>query len=139
MTDTQLLPYPYDDAHQRRLAAPLSLMLTEFHFLLLYNDRLIAVSQLDNVIAHLDNLGNAARGSQMKGLVFDPTKSTRWAYAEDAIYQVDMIDEDRHMWLKYKEKGLFEEALRYCKNPAQRDIVRPASLNHCWYHFHAFF
>jgi hypothetical protein len=123
MADTQLLPYPYDESRQRRLASPLSLVLSEFHFLLLYEDRFIAVSQLDNTIAHEESLGRGSRGSRMRGLVFDPTKSALWAYAEDAIYQVFVMDEDRHVWRKYLEKGLFEEALRYCKLPHHRDQV----------------
>lgn len=124
MADTQLLPYPWcDEARQRRLGSPLSLVLSEFHFLLLYEDRFVAVSQLDNTVAHEESLGRGSRGSRMRGLVLDPTKAALWAYAEDAIYQLFAVDEDRHVWRKYLEKGLFEEALRYCKLPGQRDQV----------------
>ncbi len=51
----------------------------------------------------------------MRGLADDPTKGTKWAYAEDAVYQIMVNDEDRHVWRLYLDKGLYEEALRYCK------------------------
>lgn len=50
-----LLPYPYSEgssAPPGSSTAPLSVALTEFHFLLLYQDRVCAVSSLDDKLVY---------------------------------------------------------------------------------------
>jgi hypothetical protein len=132
MTDTQLLPYP--DAPVRAGSppkVPVSITMTEFHFLLLYEDRFVAISKLNNANVYEESLGRAQPGSRMRGLVSDPTLGTIWAYAENGVYKLFINDEDRYVWRLYLEKGQYEEALSYCKDDwTKKDKVWCAQADH---------
>ena len=114
MADSHLLPHPSDKNPKSRggPAGPVSLALTEFHFLLLCEDRLLAISTLNNQVVFEESLGRVpylppphprvfsfmsvesnwikkgSAGSRLRGLATDQTKGSIWCYAEDAIYLV---------------------------------------------------
>lgn len=60
-----LLQYPYSAANQSPISSPtaapnpvpLSMAVTDFHFLLLYHDRVCAVSRLDDRLVYEEFLG----------------------------------------------------------------------------------
>ncbi len=59
----------------------------------------------------------------MCGLAYDPIEKTSWVYTEYSIFEIVITKEDRNVWEMYLAKGLYEPALQYCKNPAQKDKV----------------
>ncbi|KAL6061226.1 tethering complex subunit [Balamuthia mandrillaris] len=151
--DTRLLPYPARTVDDRsavpsgvspiasppsfeamRAAGspqiPLALILTEFHFLLLYEDKFQAISVLNDEIVHEEHLGRGAEGSRMQGMTVDPTVGSMWVYAEDSVYQLIVEKEDRHVWELYLEKGQFEAAINYCQTPEQKDKVLCAQADY---------
>lgn len=60
--DTKLMPYPTDDSE--RSSKPMAIVLTEFHVLILFPDRLKAVCVLNEQLIHEDTFSEVS----MKGL-----------------------------------------------------------------------
>ncbi|RKP09914.1 Pep3/Vps18/deep orange family-domain-containing protein [Thamnocephalis sphaerospora] len=127
--NAKLLPYP-PRLHQTPPTgpdAPLSFALTEFHFVMLFNDRLLAVCQLNNEVVYEEPL---AIDLDYRRLVVDPIKRTYWAYTGASIYELIVEDEDRDVWRLYLKSRAYDTALRFCKDASQRDHVRTAQANH---------
>ena len=117
MTDTSLLPYPNSDI------PPLSLVLTEFHFLLLYSDKIQAICTLNKEVVWEENFPKSQKLGRMVGLAYDPFEKTVWVYGEYSVFELVITREDRNVWQLYLDKGQYEAALQYCKNSIQRDKV----------------
>lgn len=126
MVDTSLLPYPQTRANE----LPISLVLTEFHFLFLYSDRIIAISTLNNQVVSDDPFPKNQRIGRVRGMTRDAVARTIWLFAEFAVYEVVVTKEDRNVWQMYLDKGQYESALQYCKNPAQKDKVWTSQADH---------
>eukprot|EP00124_Ichthyophonus_hoferi_P001458 Ihof_evm1s77 gene=Ihof_evmTU1s77 len=127
ITATSILPY---SVIQRDSFPPNAILLTEFHFLVLNEDKLSAVCTLNGAIVFEDAL-NRKTDSTMKALVSDPTKHTMWCYSEDAIYEITVHDETRYIWRIYLDMKRYDTALQYCKGKAkQADEVLRAQAEH---------
>jgi len=63
------------------------------------------------------------RYGQMGGMAHDLLKGTTWVFSEGSVYEVIVTNEDRHVWELFLEKGMFEQAEKFAKNPIQRDKV----------------
>ncbi len=127
-----LLPYEQTDG------TPLSINLTEFHFVLLYRDRLSIVNRLSG--DHVQDLylhgggdgqrrgGGGGHGGVL-GLARDGETGSLWVYSATSLWQVRVVDEDRDVWLLYLSRGLngniskFNDALQHAKNDEQRNKV----------------
>jgi hypothetical protein len=118
-TDTTLLPYPRDG---NAPAAPLSMALTEFHFLLLDAAKCRAIHKLSEKVVFESTLPTAQCG-RVRGLATDALERTIWVYCERAVFEVTINDEDRDVWQMYLERKQFETALRHCKTATQKDRV----------------
>ena len=72
MADSHLLPHPSDKNPKSRggPAGPVSLALTEFHFLLLCEDRLLAISTLNNQVVFEESLGRVRLRSPYPRVAF---------------------------------------------------------------------
>eukprot|EP00026_Physarum_polycephalum_P001709 Phypoly_transcript_01711.p1 GENE.Phypoly_transcript_01711~~Phypoly_transcript_01711.p1 ORF type:complete len:601 (+),score=99.91 Phypoly_transcript_01711:237-1805(+) len=117
-TDTSLLPYLKKDPRGVPLP-PLSTTLTEFHFLLLYEDELQAICKLNSQVVFRYEFN--PRVVRLKGLAHDHIKGTIWIYGEQIVYEISVNNEDRNVWELYLQKEQFEMALQYCKEPNARD------------------
>jgi hypothetical protein len=109
ITDTSLLPYNPGES------PPFSLILTEFHVLLLYKDKIQAVSVLNKEIMWEESLAKSPRIGKIIGLCYDPVAKTLWLFAENCVFEIIASKEDRYVWEMYLNKGQYENALPYCK------------------------
>lgn len=130
-TDTTLLPYPPPKQLPPGAVGrpPLSLRTTEFHFLLVFEDRFVAIGRLnEQVVCDFDL---PKRLGKPKGLTQDPVEGTVWLYFENGIFEVIINNEDRNVWELFLEQGKFKEALNHCREPAHLDKVHTALAD--WY------
>ncbi|TDL28590.1 DigA protein [Rickenella mellea] len=117
---TALLQYPTFDVPSQ--SAPTSMALTEFHYVLLYKDRVVAICNLDDRTVYEEGLP-IKPGEVVRGIVSDPVRSTYWVYTDSSLFELLPKNEDRDIWKIYLEKGQFDVALRYAKKAGQRDRV----------------
>ena len=134
-----LLPYPavepadgVNPSHYRQSTAssiggamaeiPLSIALTEFHFILLYQDRVMALNSLDDQVVFQEALPLKAN-ERVIGTAVDVAKRTFWVYTDASIFELVVRDEDRDVWRIYLERGSFDASLKYAKPGVQRGTV----------------
>ncbi|RIA95939.1 Pep3/Vps18/deep orange family-domain-containing protein [Glomus cerebriforme] len=126
----KLLPYPTTPNNDTTAAEiPLSIALTEFHFILLYKERVKAICQLNDQIV-FDDVIPLVTGEEVRTMTVDNVKNTFWIYTDSSIFELIVSKEDRDVWKLYLEKQQFDTALQYCKNPAQRDKVLTTQAEH---------
>ncbi|SJX65713.1 related to DigA protein [Sporisorium reilianum f. sp. reilianum] len=101
---------------------PLSIALTEFHFVLLYQDRVMAISSLDDQVIFEEALP-LKTNERVIGTAVDVAKSTYWIYTDASIFELVLRDEDRHVWRVHLDRGSFDTALKYAKPGIQRGTV----------------
>ncbi|KAF7320295.1 Vacuolar protein sorting protein [Mycena kentingensis (nom. inval.)] len=107
---------------------PLSMALTEFHFLLLYKDRVVGVCNLDKKETYEEMLP-LKPNEKVRGLAADPVRKTFWIYTDQSLFELVTDNEDRDVWKIYLQQGQFEVALRYAKTASQRDHVLSAQAS----------
>jgi hypothetical protein len=56
-------------------------------------------------------------------MTVDDIKKTFWIYTTLSMYELRISNEERDVWKLYLEKKKYNAALRYCKDPAQKDKV----------------
>ncbi|CAG8483434.1 620_t:CDS:10 [Paraglomus occultum] len=121
-----LLPYPATPSEIDPTTVvseiPLSIALTEFHFILLYKERIRAICQLNDQIVY-EELIPLKAGEEVRTMTVDTVKNTFWIYTDLSIFELIITREDRDVWRLYLDRQAFDTALQYCKNPAQRDKV----------------
>lgn len=133
---SSLLPYPaaHSDGTSRSPGAtnitsgdgfPLGVVLTEFHFLLLLNDRVMGYSRLDESLVYEESLA-LRRGERLLGIASDPINRTLWIYSTNGLYEVVRVNEERDVWRIYLEKADYTQALKFAKVPRHRDAVLAA-------------
>ncbi|KAH9837059.1 Pep3/Vps18/deep orange family-domain-containing protein [Rhodofomes roseus] len=117
----QLLPYPSVMAS----GMPLSIALTEFHFMLLYRDRIIGISNLNEQLTYEEMLP-LKPNEEIRGVTADPVRKTYWVYTDQSLFELVVTNEHRDVWKIYLEKGKYDLALQYTTTAAQRDHVMSA-------------
>jgi tetratricopeptide (TPR) repeat protein len=128
ITNATLCPYqPVDEGSAPR--APLSIAVTEFHFLLAYSDCLMAVSKLSDERVFEWRPPQKFAGN-LRGLARDQQRKALWLYSDTSVFEIAVTDEDRNVWRLYLEKGSFEMALQHCKLSSQRDRVQTAQADY---------
>lgn len=108
--------------------APLSLSLTEFHFLLLYRNRLLAINQLSEEVVWSIAVQDRAAGA-LVGFARDPAHQCIFVYSDRAVFEIGVNREDRDVWKLYLEEGDFASALQYCHDAQQEERVREAEAD----------
>ncbi|KAJ9476098.1 putative Vacuolar membrane protein PEP3 (putative) [Pseudozyma hubeiensis] len=101
---------------------PLSIALTEFHFVLLYQDRVMAISSLDDQVIFEEALP-LKPNERVIGTAVDVAKQTFWVYTDASIFELVLRDEDRHVWRVHLDRGSFDMALKFAKPGIQRGTV----------------
>ncbi|XP_058777597.1 vacuolar sorting protein 18 [Vicia villosa] len=104
---------------------PSSIALSEFHFLLLLENKVKVVNRIsEHIIEELQfdqTSDSAAKG--IIGLCSDATAGLFYAYDQNSIFQVSINDEGRDMWKVYLDMKEYAAALANCRDPFQRDQV----------------
>ncbi|PZC82245.1 hypothetical protein B5X24_HaOG210801 [Helicoverpa armigera] len=119
-TQGTLISYPGDGDEQEN--APLSFVLTEFHVLLMYSDRVKVVSLISQELVFEDKYSEAH--GKLKNIVRDTKKRTIWAITDKSVFRYKVIREERNLWVIYSDKEQFELAKEYCyNNPAYIDVI----------------
>ena len=113
-----LLPLPNADQG----IAPLGMCLTEFHVLLLYPKKLMALNFLTDKVVFESSLDPDKVGALL-GLTCDPIQRTYWLSTEFQFYEILVRHETRHIWQIYLSKCQYGKALAHCHSQEQRDFV----------------
>eukprot|EP00698_Gefionella_okellyi_P003047 TRINITY_DN12868_c0_g1_i1.p1 TRINITY_DN12868_c0_g1~~TRINITY_DN12868_c0_g1_i1.p1 ORF type:complete len:989 (+),score=219.79 TRINITY_DN12868_c0_g1_i1:294-2969(+) len=126
-TETDLLAFPanVDIEHD----PPLSLVMTEFHFLLLFKSRFIAMSQLNGEVVFEQEVGSRFAGS-MKSMVRDMATGAIFASSDICVWEVIVQAEDRFVWQLCLKAGDYESAYKHAKDAKQKDEVLGAQADH---------
>ncbi|KAI0375319.1 hypothetical protein BV20DRAFT_1032567 [Pilatotrama ljubarskyi] len=119
----ELLPYPPVSSQSGNI--PVSMALTEFHFLLLYRDRVLGISNLNEQLAY-EELLPLKPNEQVRGLTSDPVRKTYWVYTDQAIWEIGVSNEHRDVWKIFLEQGKYDAALHYANSASQRDQIMSA-------------
>uniref|UniRef100_A0A914ECY7 Vacuolar protein sorting-associated protein 18 homolog n=1 Tax=Acrobeloides nanus TaxID=290746 RepID=A0A914ECY7_9BILA len=91
-----------------RFDYPLDIALTEYHILLLYTDRIVALSLLNQRLAFEDSL--AKEISPIVGMTRDASSQFIWVYTESSFFKYRPNDETRHIWRIYLERKEYGKA-----------------------------
>ncbi|KAL0951372.1 hypothetical protein HGRIS_008073 [Hohenbuehelia grisea] len=122
----QLLPYPSltTSSSPEVVSAdiPISIGSTEFHFTLVYKDRVVGVCNLNDQLTYEESLP-LKPNEEVKGMTADPVRKTYWVYTDQSLFELMVGNEDRDVWNVFLEKQKFDVALRYAKTAGQRDRV----------------
>ncbi|XP_003738575.1 vacuolar protein sorting-associated protein 18 homolog [Galendromus occidentalis] len=91
---------------------PIAMVLSNYHILVLFNDRLRVYCQLDHSLVMEDVFPQG----RMVGLSKDPTSGLIWAFSETSVYRYKADREDRRMWKVLLAKKRYEDAKLFCKD-----------------------
>ncbi|CAN0161159.1 unnamed protein product, partial [Hapterophycus canaliculatus] len=157
IAEAQLVPYPEsgeggdDDGigGSRRgnvaRSSPLSMAITEFHFLLLFTGRLQVVSRLNGAVVQEENLETQdlsmghvltlltdpyTGGGAMQGAAPGLGVANRlWLFTDRLPFKVRVSHEERDVWMLFLEKAVageevhFDSAAQHCKTAVERAQV----------------
>ncbi|GAA5965015.1 hypothetical protein JCM8115_005683 [Rhodotorula mucilaginosa] len=124
-----LIPYPLDSSGTFSAEEqPLSMALTEHHFVLLYSDKICAVDILTDKVVYRETL-DFPDGSRPVRLSTDALRKTCWMHTETSIFELVIRDEDRDVWKVYLARQNWDQAKRSAKTQRQRDTVLAAEAD----------
>lgn len=132
--DTEHLQFSLEQIKEKK---PLAAIKTEFHILVLFQDRLRAFCTLyrdpDTQLV-LEEVFNESYGSgNMVGMTKDPVKGTIWAFSEMTVYRYKVMQEDRNVWEAYLSLEKYDLAKKYCKDDAAKlDKVLTKQAQDCF-------
>jgi vacuolar protein sorting-associated protein 18 len=128
----KLLSYPATAGSK----PPVSMLLTEFHLLLLYASpaRLVSVSTLSGEVVSEEVIPAAwgpVRGMSADNAVQHGMCSV-WLYTETSLAEIVVNNEDRYVWRLYMERKLWDTALEFTHHGHEKDIILRARADHHW-------
>ncbi|KAJ8378135.1 hypothetical protein AAFF_G00247730 [Aldrovandia affinis] len=129
LSDVQVWEYPADID----LAAnkPISIVLTQFHFLLLLPDRVRAVCTLNGQVVHEDVFPD--KFGALRRMIKDPSGGLVWIYTERAVFRYHVQREARDVWQMYTGMNRLDLAKEYCRDrPECMDVVLAKEAEHCF-------
>jgi hypothetical protein len=123
ISDTNLLTYRKENENNYSVNEnPISLILTQFHVLILFKNRLKVICVLNEEVVFEDFFTETY--GRLVGIAKDSVKGTVWVFAELAVYRYKILNEDRNIWQIYLMKQDFELAKKFAKNdPIKVDKV----------------
>lgn len=86
-------------------------LVTEFHVMLLYPDRVKGVCLLNEQVV-FDDVYNPSHG-KLVGIAHDQVKNVYWAFTDYAVFKYMVVNESRHIWKIYLQQGKFELATKH--------------------------
>ncbi|XP_048829852.1 vacuolar protein sorting-associated protein 18 homolog [Brienomyrus brachyistius] len=127
LSDVQVWEY-VDSVHTVK---PLSIVLTQFHFLLLFSDRVKAVCTLNGQVVYEDVFPE--KFGALRKMLKDPVCGLVWIYTEKAVFRYHIQREARDVWQMYMSMEKFDLAKEYCRDrPECLDIVLAKEAEHCF-------
>jgi hypothetical protein len=121
-SNLKLTPIP-TNSHASTSSASSSLIdftLTPHHYLVLFSDRLLAISRLDERLIWEEKIPLKSSSSDRPlGLSTDPSspsgKPTHWLYTTSAIFEIVTSEEDRDVWRVLLRREEFDQSVRFAK------------------------
>lgn len=98
---------------------PIAVLMTEFHYLLLYEHTLQCVNVLSEESVFEFEIHD--RAGQVRGFAQDPMGGTVWVYCENCIYEIVITREDRDVWRLCMERKEWATAIEYCKKDPRKE------------------
>ena len=102
-----------------------AILLTHWHIIYLFEDRIVAVNVLDHSIVY-DQLVLEPNQTAVS-LVADQKSNTFWLFTTTEIFEIVLTEEDRDVWKIMLKEQKFDAALEHAKTSQQRDAVATAS------------
>jgi hypothetical protein len=96
---------------------------TEFHWLVLFPDRLQAIEHLSEEVVWEKVFGSRHMYGDMRGMILDAATNRIWVYADYMVNELLITNEDHSVWRSYLSKGKYDTALQYCRDLSQREQV----------------
>jgi hypothetical protein len=127
---------------------PLALAVTQYHFVLLRKDRVVAIRALDEHAVyeepvklvcfifnhcgaqHCANFASSqSSGEVLRGMTSDPIEKTYWAFSDASLFELTVTREARDMWKVYLDRGDHERSLALAQTAAQREKALSAQAD----------
>lgn len=125
LTDVQVWEYPSN------AEKPISIVITQFHFLLLLPDRVKAICTLNGQVVFEDIF--TEKFGPLKRMVKDPIIGQIWIHTERAVFRYHVEREPRDVWKMYMNMGKFDLAKEFCKDrPECMDMVLAKEAEYCF-------
>lgn len=129
LSDVQVWEYTPDI--DLNFVKPISIVLTQFHFLLLLPDRIRGICTLNGQVVHEDVFPD--KFGTLKKMIKDPVTGLVWIYTEKAVFRYHIQREARDVWQMYMNMNKFDLAKEYCKDrPECLDMVLAKEAEHCF-------
>ncbi|KAF1491733.1 hypothetical protein FQV17_0014445, partial [Megadyptes antipodes antipodes] len=129
LSDERVWVYPSDI--DITVNKPISIVLTQFHFLLLLPDRVKAVCTLNGQVVFQDLF--LEKFGLLTRMIKDPTVQQIWIHTEKVVFRYHVQRESRDVWKMYMNMNKFDLAKEYCKDrPECLDIVLAKEAEHCF-------
>jgi len=130
--ETCLITYNKEDSYYRPLSEeniPIDFILTEFHILVLFKNKLRVICCLNDQIIMDDKFNEP-----LIGICKDLVNGTIWVYSSSSVYRYKIINEERDIWRIYLQKKDFQKAKAFALNmgSAELDVV---NLEEAQYYF----
>ncbi|OCT66404.1 hypothetical protein XELAEV_18042658mg [Xenopus laevis] len=123
--DVQVWEYPSS------AEKPMSIVLTQFHFLLLLPDRIKAICILNGQVVFEDIF--TEKFGPLKKMLKDPNIGQIWIHTERAVFRYHVEREPRDVWKMYMSMGKFDLAKEFCRDrPECMDTVLANEAEHCF-------
>ncbi|XP_026470217.1 vacuolar protein sorting-associated protein 18 homolog [Ctenocephalides felis] len=117
ISKAEMLAFPNrtnDNLKSKSKLYPITFVMTEFHTLLVYNDKVVGISQLNNDVIFEDNYNEAF--GKVVNIARDPAKGTIWLFTDKYVFRYKVTREERDVWKIYADKNEFALAKKYCNN-----------------------
>lgn len=139
IVESGMMNFAHRQHQQRR--SPISVVMTDFHFILLYSDALVVQSKISGEIQQEENLfllltsGSEDCGDAVM-IMRDAERNVLWLVTTNSLFQIEASREDRFAWRLYLEKAvkkqdcsLFDTAHQFCRNESHRKAVHKAQAD----------
>eukprot|EP00878_Enallax_costatus_P011969 GHUV01012497.1.p1 GENE.GHUV01012497.1~~GHUV01012497.1.p1 ORF type:complete len:1028 (+),score=282.75 GHUV01012497.1:49-3132(+) len=106
---------------------PHLMVCSEYHYLVLYADRLVAVNQVSGKVVGEVNWGPGVHASGIVGtplgLLQSSSSGGTQLWSGEALHEVSLSNEGKDMWRIYLEHQDYNNALKLAAGSSQRDTV----------------
>eukprot|EP00271_Cylindrocystis_brebissonii_P008632 TRINITY_DN23099_c0_g1_i1.p1 TRINITY_DN23099_c0_g1~~TRINITY_DN23099_c0_g1_i1.p1 ORF type:complete len:1123 (-),score=263.65 TRINITY_DN23099_c0_g1_i1:370-3738(-) len=115
-----LLTYSTLDT-EGEVAQPMAFVVSEYHFILAYSDRIKVVNFVSGELVEQHYLVGKAWGpGPLLGICGDPVQKLFYVFTQSSIYEVSVTNEDSRMWEVYLRLKDYKSALSLCGDSAQK-------------------
>lgn len=94
---------------------PIAVCHSVLHVFFLYNDCLIVVNKITNMVVYIDYFALI-----FMDMYFDETLNSMILYTEKNIFKIELDKEDRNIWRNYIEEGNYDFAIKYLPNEEKK-------------------